>query len=55
MRAFLVSTVVILGTLWAIDTLAFEGRYTQAVWQEAKFQGQQLNSQIRYTFRKAGL
>ena len=55
MRAFFVPTVVIIGTLWAIDALAFDGRYTKAAWQEAKFQGQQLNSQIQYSLRKVGL
>lgn len=55
MRAFLIPTVVIICALWAIDALAFDSHYTQAVWQEAKFQGQQLNFQIQYAFRKVGL
>ena len=52
MRAIFVLTVLI-GVFWAIDTLAFDGRYTQTVWREAKYQGQQINYEIQYWLRKA--
>jgi hypothetical protein len=51
MRAFLVAMIAI----WAIDTLAFESRFTQAAWQEAKYQGHQLNYYMGSKFKRAGL
>lgn len=51
MRAFLVALIAV----WAIDTLAFESRFTHAAWQEAKYQGHQFNSYMGLKFRRAGL
>jgi hypothetical protein len=53
MRAFLVLTVLI-GASWAIDTLAFNGQYTEAAWQEAKDRGAQFNSEIVSLLEKFG-
>lgn len=54
MRAFGVLTVF-LGSLWALDAVLFDGRYTQAAWQEAKFKGEAFSYEIKYLLRKAGL
>ena len=54
MRAFGVLTVF-LGSLWALDTVAFDGRYTRAAWQEAKFKGDAFSYEIKYMIRKARL
>jgi hypothetical protein len=51
MRAFLIVAIAI----WAMDTLAFEGRFMQAAWQEAKYQGHQLNYFMGSKFKRAGL
>jgi hypothetical protein len=51
MRAFFVAMIAI----WAIDTLAFEGRFTQTAWQEAKYQGHQFNYYMGSKFKRAGL
>jgi hypothetical protein len=51
MRAFLIVMIAI----WAMDTLAFEGRLTHAAWQEAKYQGYQLNHFMGSKFKRAGL
>jgi hypothetical protein len=51
MRAFLIVMIAI----WAMDTLAFEGRLTQAAWQEAKYQGHQFNDFLGSRFKRAGL
>jgi hypothetical protein len=51
MRAFLVAMIAV----WATDTLAFEGRFTQTAWQEAKYQGHQFNYYMGSKFKRAGL
>jgi len=38
--------IVFIGALWATDAVAFGGRYSSAVWQEAKDQGQQVRYQV---------
>jgi hypothetical protein len=39
--------------LWAIDMYAFNGRYSQIVWQDAQSQGQQLKSMMDGLLDKA--
>ena len=51
MRAFLVMIIVV----WAVDTFAFESRFTHAAWQEAKYQGHKLNYYVGSKFKRAGL
>jgi len=53
MRALLVLTVLI-GASWTIDNLAFNGRYSEAAWQEAKYRGAQFNSEIGSLLEKFG-
>ena len=38
--------IVFIGALWAADAIAFGGRYSTAVWEEAKDQGQQVRYQV---------
>jgi hypothetical protein len=54
MRSLIILAVLI-GTLLAIDALAFGGRYRTAAWQEANYQGQQFNYEIQYRLRRSGL
>ncbi len=34
MRDYLILTVVAIGALWAFDAYKFDGRYSQAAWQQ---------------------
>jgi len=45
MRGLLILIVAVGGL--AIDAVAFGGRYSDAAWQAAKYQGQQMNDEIR--------
>jgi hypothetical protein len=46
MRGFLI-LVVAIGAFWAIDVLAFDSRYSNAVWRETKYQAQQFNYEVK--------
>lgn len=35
-----------------VDAFAFDGRYRDAVWQGAQYQGQKLRTQIDFVLRK---
>jgi hypothetical protein len=35
-----------IGALWGVDRLAFDGRYNDAFWREAKYQGELFNHEI---------
>jgi hypothetical protein len=48
MRSFFV-LILAIGALWAIDVFTFHGRYSQFIWQKAKFQGRQLEYQVNRT------
>ena len=41
-----IKLTVFIGALWAIDAIAFGGRYSAAVWDEANDQGQQVRYQV---------
>jgi len=51
MRAFLILTIAV----WAIDAFAFNGLFTQAAWQGAKYQGHQFNYYMASKIKRAGL
>ena len=38
--------IVFIGALWAADAIAFGGRYSTAVWEDAQDQGQQVRYQV---------
>ena len=50
-----VTLIVLIGVLWAVDAFGFKGRYSQALWQEANYRGQKLNYEIRYWLNRSGL
>jgi len=54
MRIIIILAVLIVAS-WAIDTSAFDGRYLRAAWQEANYQGQKVNYEVRYWIKKSGL
>jgi len=54
MRSFLI-LIVLIGSLWAIDTFAFGGRYGTAVWQEAYYQGRTVRYGIQNWLKGLGL
>ena len=43
---FIMTIIVLLAAAEAVDTLYFGGEYRNAVWQEAKDQGQQIRYEI---------
>jgi hypothetical protein len=51
MRAF-VSMIVLGAALWAVDRIAFEGRYSNAIWREATNEGQRFNQEVNRWWNK---
>ena len=47
--------ILIVGAFWILDMYAFNGRYSQAAWAEARSQGQQLQYEVRRLLDKTGL
>jgi hypothetical protein len=47
--------IVLIGTFWAVDAIAFGGRYRTAVLQEANYQGETVRYGIRDWFKGIGL
>ena len=54
MRAILFFGVLI-AACWAFDVATFQGRYSEAAWQGAKYQGQQFNRAIGSFLKQVGL
>ena len=52
MRGFLILLAAI-GCPWAVDVFAFDGRYSEAVLQEANFQSQRLYYEVERWLKKA--
>ena len=52
MRNFFIFIFAI-GAFWAFDVYAFDGRYSQAVWQEAQSQGRQFRYNVDRLLDKA--
>lgn len=48
----LVFVFVLIGAAWVADQVAFDGRYSSAVWLEAKHEGQQLKQDVDYWIRR---
>ena len=55
MRAFLVSFGILIAAAWAFDAATLQGRYTDAVWQGAKYQGQQFGHAFASVLKKTGI
>jgi hypothetical protein len=49
----LLALIAAIGVLWAIDFVAFDARYSRAVWQGANFQGQKFNYEVQRWLKKA--
>ena len=45
MRA--ITILIVLGSLWAVDRFAFQGRYNDAIWHGAKYQGQHFSYEVK--------
>jgi len=43
--------IVLIGGLWIVDMLAFNGQYGNAAWVESKHRGQEFRSKIDYRLR----
>jgi hypothetical protein len=39
--------VLALGVVWAYDAYEYDGRYTQAAWQQANIEGRNFSQEIR--------
>jgi nitrate reductase NapE component len=53
-RGFLI-LIFLIGAVWAIDTVAYDGHYGRVAWMEAKHHGQKANHEVRTWLRKLGL
>jgi hypothetical protein len=51
----LVKLAIVVCALWAIDMYAFGARHSQALWQEAQYQGKMINYDVRRVLRKLSL
>jgi hypothetical protein len=49
---FLLTVVIFLAAAAVVDTLYFDGRYSQTIWEEAKYQGEQVRYQVDLLVRK---
>jgi hypothetical protein len=45
----------IIGVLWAVDLFAFNSRYSVAMWQEVKLQGQEFSYNVERWLRSSKL
>jgi hypothetical protein len=50
MRVF-VTLIVLIATLWAVDSLAYGGRLSRAVWSEANYRGKMFRYEVAYWLR----
>jgi len=46
---------VLLGALWAVDAIAFGGRYSRAVLEDGNEHGQTVQYEIRDWFKRIGI
>ncbi len=47
--------IVLIGSLFVIDTIAYDGRYHRAAWQEVRSLGQKFALEVRHWLSQAGL
>jgi hypothetical protein len=50
-----IKLIVLIGALWALDVVAFGGRYSASVWQDASDQGQAVQYDIQDWFKRIGI
>jgi hypothetical protein len=46
MRDYVILTVAVFGALWAFDAYRYDGRYSQAVWEQASEEGRNFSNSI---------
>ncbi len=47
----LLTLIIVIGGLWAIDTFAYGGRYGRLLWSEAAHRGQLFRDEVAYRLR----
>ncbi len=47
----LLTSVIVIGGLWAVDMFAYKGRYGRLLWSEATYRGQILQNEVVYRLR----
>jgi hypothetical protein len=47
--------IVLIGVLWALDLVAYGGRYSSAVLEQANYQGQMVQYDIQDWFKRIGI
>jgi hypothetical protein len=54
MRSIVVVILVLIG-VFAVDTLALDGRYTRAAWSQAKVLGDKVRAEVDGLFKRGNL
>jgi hypothetical protein len=47
MRGFIMLLVLVFGAAWAFDAYEYDGRYSQAAWQQANAEGQNFAQEVK--------
>ena len=47
--------IAFVGSLWLLDLVVYDGRYSSAVWDQANYQGQMVQYSIQDWFKRVGL
>ena len=47
--------IILIGILWVVDAVAFDRRYSTAVWEQAHYEGQTVQYGIRDWFKRIGI
>jgi hypothetical protein len=53
MRGFVFLTILGFGAFWAVDEYMYDGRNTQAAWQQARDLGQSFSSEVQRAIDRA--
>ncbi len=55
MRTFIAALILYIVTMAVFDAMMFNGRYRNAVWQEASYQAHRVNFEVRSLLQKLGI
>jgi hypothetical protein len=47
--------IILVGILWVVDAVAFGGRYSAGVWEQARYEGPTVQYGIRDWFKRIGI
>jgi hypothetical protein len=47
--------IVLIGVLCVVDAIAFGGRYSTAIWEQANYEGQTVQYAIQGWFKRIGI